>query len=138
MTYVKINEETSRKFTAQVKLKINHNTTLEQYEDIIKEAKQQCMVRTINKRFSNITGEEEKPWFCEKIKREISIRKKYNRERRNEPDKCKREMLGRKYMEQKKKTQQLFKKKLTNMKEKLLMTLEKRKDIRNYGTLSTH
>ena len=40
MTYVKINEETSRKFTAQVKIKINHNTTLEQYEDIIKEAKQ--------------------------------------------------------------------------------------------------
>ena len=32
-------------------IKINHNTTLEQYEDIIKEAKQQCMVRTINKRF---------------------------------------------------------------------------------------
>ena len=88
MTYVKINEETSRKFTAQVKIKINHNTTLEQYEDIIKEAKQQCMVRTINKIFSNITGEEEKPWFCEKIKREISIRKKYNRERRNEQEKC--------------------------------------------------
>ena len=98
MTYVKINEETSRKFTAQVKLRINHNTTLEQYEDIIK------VVRTINKRLSNITGEEEKTWFCEKIKREISIRKKYNRERRNEPDKCKREMLGRKYMEQKKDT----------------------------------
>ena len=58
MTYVKINEETSSKFTAQVQIKINHNTTLEQYEDIIKEAKQQCMVRTINKRFSNITGEE--------------------------------------------------------------------------------
>ena len=38
MTYVKINEETSRKFTAQV-------THKEQYEDIIKEAKQQCMVR---------------------------------------------------------------------------------------------
>ena len=73
ITYVKINEKTSRKFTAQVKLKINHNTTLEQYEDIIKEAKQQCMMRTINKRFSNITDEEEKTWFCEKIKREISI-----------------------------------------------------------------
>ena len=29
------------------------------------------MVRTINKRFSNITGEEEKPWFVEKIKSEI-------------------------------------------------------------------
>ena len=66
------------------------------------------MVRTINKRFSNITGEEEKPWFCEKIKREISIRNN------------------------------LLKKKLTNMKEKLLMTLEKRKDKKNYGTLSTH
>ena len=59
MTYVKINE-VSTKFTAQVKIKINHNTTLEQYEDIIKEAKQQCMVRTTNKIFSNITGEEEK------------------------------------------------------------------------------
>ena len=69
MSYVKINEETSRKFTTQVKIKINHNTTVEQYEDIIKEAKQQCMVGTINKRSSNITGEEAKTWFCEKIKR---------------------------------------------------------------------
>ena len=32
----------------------------------------------------------------------------------------------------------LLKKKLTNMKEKLLMTLKNKKDIRNYGTLSTH
>ena len=127
MTYVKINEETSRKFTAQVKLKINHNTTLEQYEDIIKEAKQQCMVRTINKRFSNITGEEEKPWFCEKIKREISIRKKYNRERRNEPDKCKREMLGRKYMEQKKKTQQLIKEEINKYERKITDDIRKEK-----------
>ena len=63
------------------------------------------MVRTINKRFSNITGEEEKQWFGEKIKREISIRKIYNRERRNGPDKCKRGVLGRKYQEQKYKTQ---------------------------------
>ena len=46
MTYVNINEEISRKFTAQVKIKINHKTTLEQYEDIIKEAKQQCMDST--------------------------------------------------------------------------------------------
>ena len=60
MTYVKINEETSSNFTAQEKTKLCHNTTLEQYEDIIKDAKQQCMVRTINKFFSNITGQEEK------------------------------------------------------------------------------
>ena len=103
-TYVKINEEPSRRFTAQVNIKINHNTTLEQYEYIIKEVKQQCMVRTINKRFLIITGEEEKAWFCEKIKREISLRKKYNRKIRNETDRCKREMLGGKYREQKKKT----------------------------------
>ena len=138
MTYVKINEETSRKFTSQVKIKISHNTTLEQDEDIIKEAKQQCMVRTINKRYSNITGEEEKTWFCEKIKRGISIRKKYNRERRNEQDKCKREMLGKNTSNKRKRHKNLLKKKLTNMNEQLLMTFETRKDIRNYGTLSTH
>ena len=89
--------ETSSNFTAQVKTKLCHTTTLEQYEDNIKDAKQQCMVITINKIFLNITSEEEKPWFGEKIKREISIRKKYNRERRNEPDKCKREVLRRQY-----------------------------------------
>ena len=76
MTYLKINEETSSNITAQVKTKLCHNTTLEQYEDIIKDAKQQCMVRTIHKRFSNITGKEEKPWFGEKIKREVSITEK--------------------------------------------------------------
>ena len=63
------------------------------------------MVRIINKRISNITGEEEKTWFCEKINRENSVRKKYNRERRNELDKCKGKMLGRKCMEQKQDTQ---------------------------------
>ena len=138
MTYVKIYEETSRKFTAQVKININHNTTLEQNEDIIKEAKQQCMVRTINKIFSNITGEEEKPWFCEKIKRDICIRKTYNRERRNEQDQCKREMLGKNTWNKRKRHKNLLKNKLTYMKVKLLMTLEKRNEIRNYGTLSTH
>ena len=51
MTYVKINEETSSNFTAEVKTKLCHNTTLEQYEDIIKDAKQPCMVRTISKIF---------------------------------------------------------------------------------------
>ena len=96
------------------------------------------MVRTINKRFSNITGEEEKPWFCEKIKREISIRKKYNRERRNEPDKCKREMLGRKYMEQKKKTQQLIKEEINKYERKITDDIRKEKGHKNYGTLSTH
>ena len=89
-TYVKINEETSNNFTAQVKTKLRHNTTLEQYEGIIKDAKQQCMARTINKIFSHITSEEEKPWFGDKIKRKISIRNKYNRERKNELNKCKR------------------------------------------------
>ena len=41
MTYVKINEETSSNLTAQVRTKLCHNTTLEQYEDIIKDEKQQ-------------------------------------------------------------------------------------------------
>ena len=127
MTYVKINEETSSNFTTQVKTKLCHNTTLEQYEDIIKDAKQQCMVRTINKRFSNISGEEEKPWFGEKIKREISIRKKYNRERRNEPDKCKREVLGRKYQEQKYKTQRIIKEEINKYERKITNIIKKEK-----------
>ena len=41
--------------------------------------------------------------------REINLRNKYNRERRNEPDNCKGEMLGRKYMEQKKKPHKFIK-----------------------------
>ena len=82
MTYVKINEEISSNFTAQVKTKLCHNTTLEQYEGITKVEKQQCMMRTINKRFSSIIGEEEKPWFGEKIKTEISIRKKIHQRKK--------------------------------------------------------
>ena len=35
ITYVKINEASSSKFTAQVKIKITHNATLEQNADII-------------------------------------------------------------------------------------------------------
>ena len=135
MTYVnKINEETSSNFTAQVKTKLCHNTTLEQYEDIIKDGKQQCMVRTINKRFSNITGEEEKPWFGEKIKREISIRKKYNRERINVPDKCKRELLGRKYQEQKYKTQRIIKE-INKYERKITDIIKKEKGHKKLGDI---
>ena len=83
------------------------------------------MVRTINQRFSNITGEEEKTWFCEKIKREISLRKKYNRERRNEPEKCKREMLGRKYMEQNKDTKKIIKEEINKYERTLTDDIKK-------------
>ena len=41
------------------------------------------MVGTIIKRFSNITGEEEKPWFCEKIQREISPKKEIQQGKKN-------------------------------------------------------
>ena len=119
------NEETSSNFTAQVKTKLCHNTTLEQYEDIIKDAKQQCMVRTINKRFSNITGEEEKSWFVDFKK--MYVRKKYNRERRNEPDKCKREVLGRKYQEQKYKTQIIIKEEINKYERKITNIIKKEK-----------
>ena len=85
------------------------------------------MVRTINKRFSIITSEEQQPWFCVKIKKEISIRNKYNRERRNDPNKCRREMLGRKYMEQKKKTQKLSKKEINKYERKITDDIRKEK-----------
>ena len=39
-------------------------------------------MRTINKLFSCITGEEEKTWSDEKIKREISIRNKQQRKKK--------------------------------------------------------
>ena len=85
------------------------------------------MVRTINKIFSNITGEEEKSWFGEKIKKEICIRKKYNREKRNEPDKCKREVLGGKYQEQKYKTQRIIKEEINKYERKITNIIKKEK-----------
>ena len=39
---------------------------MRKHQDFIKEAKHQCMLRTINKRFSNITGEEENHGFVKK------------------------------------------------------------------------
>ena len=69
MTYVKINEETSsQKIHSTSKIKINHNTTLEQYEDIIKEAKQQCMVRTINKRISILQVKKKNHGYVRRLK----------------------------------------------------------------------
>ena len=85
------------------------------------------MVRTLNKRFSNITGEEKKTWFYEKIKREISLGKKYTRERRNEPGKCKRYMLGRKYMEQKKKSPKIIKEEIKKYERQITDDIRKEK-----------
>ena len=92
-------------------------------KSIIKDAKQQCMVRTINNRFSNITCEEEKPWFGEKIKREISTRKrkKYNRERIKKPDKFTGEVLGCKYEEQKYRTQSIIKEEINKYERRFLI-----------------
>ena len=68
MTYVKINEETSRKFTAQVKIKINHNTTLEQYEDIINEAKQ----GQSTKEFQILQVKKKKHGFVRRLKEKLA------------------------------------------------------------------
>ena len=79
------------------------------------------------KDFQILQVKKKKTWFCEKIKPEISIRKKYNRERRNEQDKCKREMLGKKYMEQKKKTQKLIKEEINKYERKITDDIRKEK-----------
>ena len=60
-------------------------------------------------------------WWVKKI----SIRKKYNTERRNEPDKCKREVLGRKY--KKYKTQRIIKEEINKYERKITNIIKKEK-----------
>ena len=59
------------------------------------------MLKTIKRRLSKINREENKIWFNKTIESEIKIRKMYNRQKRVEEDKQKKNILEEKYRVQK-------------------------------------
>ena len=99
--------------------------TLEQYESILKDATSKSMSKTINRRLAK-TREEEKIWFNKTIESEIKIRKMYNRQKRAEEHKEKKNLLETKYRVQKRTTQDMIKDAITAH-ERMIT-----KDIRNH------
>ena len=116
ISYIKINEETTKHFMALVKSKIETlegDITLEQYESILRDASSKSMLKTIKRRLSKINREEVKIWFNKSIESEIKIRKMYNRQKRVEEDKQKKNILEEEYRVQKRKTQYMIKEAIT-------------------------
>ena len=128
ISYIKINEETTKHFMALVKSKIETlegDITLEQYESILRNATSKSMLKTIKRRLSKINREKEKIWFNKTIESKIEIRKMYNRQKRVEEDKQDKNILEEKYRVQKIKTQNMIKEAITAYKRKITT------DIRN-------
>ena len=102
ISYIKINEETTKHFMALVKSKI---------ED------------------SQKNREEEKIWFNKTIESEIKIRKMYNRQKRVEEDKQKKNILEEKYRVQNRKTQYMIKEAITAHEGKITTDIRNNKGL---------
>jgi len=125
--YLKINEETTQEFLNILKGKINNETSLENYEHIINEAKENSMTRSMKRRISNRNEQEEKIWFNKDIEKEIKLRKAYNRQMRNEQQQEKKNELKEMYLLQKKKTQQLVRNEISKHERKITNDIRKEK-----------
>ena len=100
---------------------------MENYENIINEAKESSMTRSMKRRISNRNEHEEKIWFNQDIEKEIKLRKTYNRQMRNEQHQEKKIELKEMYLLQKKKTQQLIKNEISKHERKITNDIRKEK-----------
>ena len=96
---------------------------------MINSAKDQTMMKTLKCKLLKCEKTKESIWFNKEIEKEIKLRKKYNREKRNENDETKKSILDEKYNAQKRKTQNLIKNEIT--KHECKVTNDIRKDKGN-------
>ena len=84
-TYMKINDETKAAFMDTVRNNINIDTSIGEYERVICNAKEKCLMKTIKRKVSSQdNNKEENAWFNKEIENAIKLRKSYNRQKRNE------------------------------------------------------
>ena len=96
------------------------------------------MLKTIKRRLSKINREEEKIWFNKSIESEIKIRKMYNRQKRVEEDKQKKNILEEKYRVQKRKTQYMIKEAITAHERKITTDIRNNKGHKKFMGYGEH
>ena len=88
-TYMKINDETKAAFMDTVRNNINIDTSIGEYERVICNAKEKCLMKTIKRKVSSQDNKEENAWFNKEIENAIKLRKSYNRQKRNKNNEVK-------------------------------------------------
>ena len=94
---------------------------------MINAAKDQTTMKTLKCKVLKCEQTKKSIWFNKELEKEIKLRKKYNREKRNENDVTKKSILDEKYNAQKRKTQNLIKNEITKHERKVTNDIRKDK-----------
>ena len=127
ITYMKITEDSKRKFLRTIHQNVTEDTTIEDYETLIINVRNQHLMKTMRNKMIR-HDETQKIWFNKDIEDAIKRRKLYNRQRRNEQDTRKQEELNNLYMKQKKKVQSMVKIEITKHEKKLTKDIKQDKN----------
>lgn len=125
IVYYKINEETSRSLVDVMERKIAdaEDTTLETlegFEDILRGSVEETMRRTLSRRVQDRNKENIEPiWFNKAIKKEISLRRNYNKKVRAASSDREKSKWWQQYITQKFKVQGMVKEAMTVYESKL-------------------
>ena len=110
VTYWKFSEENIQRYIVELEKRLEEEdvTNIERLNEIIRASADKTMKRTYTRKVTK-KGEAEPPWMNNEIKEGIKERRKINRERRNEENPERRQVLWEMYLEQKSKVQELIK-----------------------------
>ena len=106
--YYKMNKKTLEEFVNQLETNIDEINNIQEFNHTMKETADKTLKRKYTRKRNN-KGEEEPPWITREIKEGIKERRKINRERRNELDEQRRQILWTKYLEKKLEVQHMIK-----------------------------
>ena len=128
ITYMKITDDSKKKFIRNIHQNIDEDTTTEEYEALVMNTRDRYLMKTIRtKMVKHNENETEKIWFNKDIEQAIKLRKLYNRQRRNELDQARYEELSNLYMKQKKQVQTMVKLEVTKHEKKLTKDIKQDK-----------
>lgn len=116
---MKLNDNTKTDFVNLMGDMIYSDISIENYEEKISIAKSRCLMKNVRIRSQEKTNKKEMPWCNAHIRKEIKLRKQYNRLARNEKDEEKKKKLIALYSEQKCKVQLIIKNEITKYERKI-------------------
>ena len=125
-TYLTMNEDALKEYTKEMEKMIEHNRTTDigEFNKLIQTAADKTLKRK-RKTQNNKKDGSECLWITKEIKTGIKERKKINRERRNETNERKREVLWEKYIEKKVEVQRKIREAVTKHEKKVTEDIRK-------------
>lgn len=138
ITYLKINEDTVSNYRAHIEnalIETENYNDLHNLEILMKEASENFLNRQIKRRINQNTESIEPVWITPEIKKEISKRRKYNKELRKVQDPTEKERRFEMYKSQKTKVKLMVKNAISKNEKKILQrALKKDKtEMQNCG-----